>query len=87
MEGQISCSARWWICGELKTRLKNKWSHLTDKSRIITRKNTCLIFKLGKQIVKRSRGIPGESGAKQEVGYYTEVRAVFDLLRRPRYFL
>ena len=68
----------WWTKNWVKEQV-------TDKSRIITRKNTCLIFKLGKQIVKRSRGIHGESGEKQEVRYYSEVRAVFDLLRRPRY--
>ena len=47
----------------------------------------CLIFKLLFKIVKRLRGDPGESGANQEVLYYSDVRAVFGVLRRPRYFL
>ena len=31
--------------------------------------------------VKRSRGDPGESDAKQDVWYYSDVRAVFGILR------
>ena len=36
-------------------------------SELSPQKYVCLIFKLGKQIVERSRGDPGENGAKQEV--------------------
>ena len=38
-------------------------------------------------MVKRSRGDPGESGAKQGVLYYSDVRSAFGVLRRPRHFL
>jgi len=47
----------------------------------------CLIFELLLKIVKRSNADPGESGAKQDIWYYSDVGAVFGVLLGPRYFL
>ena len=62
------------------------WSHVTDTYSANTQKIRVLFFKLLFKIVKRSRGDPGETGAKQEEWNYSDLRA-FGVLRRPRYFL
>ena len=56
----------------------------TTRTRMAHYPTTQLLLKID----KRSRGDPGESGAKQYVWNYCHVRAVFGvILRRPRYFL